>query len=98
MLEKLHDHLIAELQQTARTDTVFVVSAVLFDLVALAINAAMASGKGVAGTLVFVVFLLITLCVNLCALVALTVGGDTRQRLLGGLAQLYQDQNIGKYY
>ncbi|MBK8164908.1 MAG: hypothetical protein IPK64_02970 [bacterium] len=43
MLGKLHDHIVGELQQKARTDTVFVVVAVLFNLVVLGINRAVAS-------------------------------------------------------
>jgi len=45
MLEQLHEHVVAELQQSSRTDTVFVVTAVVFNLVVLAINAGVAGGS-----------------------------------------------------
>jgi hypothetical protein len=32
MLKQVHDHIIGELNQGARTDTIFVVTAVLFNL------------------------------------------------------------------
>ncbi len=38
MLREVHEHVVGELQQNARTDTVFVVTAVLFNLVVLGIN------------------------------------------------------------
>ena len=38
MLDRLHEHVVSELNQGARTDTVFVVTAVAFNLVVLAIN------------------------------------------------------------
>ena len=33
MLERLHEHMVSEIQQSSRTDTVFVVTAVIFNLV-----------------------------------------------------------------
>ena len=38
MLERVHQHIVDELQQSARTDTIFVVTAVIFNLVVLGIN------------------------------------------------------------
>ncbi len=43
MLSDLHNHIVGELQQNSRTDVVFVVSAVLFNLVVLGINWGVAS-------------------------------------------------------
>jgi hypothetical protein len=42
MLENVHDHLSSELQQNTRTDTIFVVTAILFNLIVLAVNSAVA--------------------------------------------------------
>jgi hypothetical protein len=33
MIERVHEHVVSELQQSAKTDTVFVVTAVLFNLI-----------------------------------------------------------------
>ena len=38
MLREVHEHVVGELQQNARTDTVFVVTAVQFNLVVLGIK------------------------------------------------------------
>ena len=42
MLEKLHDQITTELGQSSRTDTIFVVTAIIFNLVILGVNSAMA--------------------------------------------------------
>jgi hypothetical protein len=43
MLEHIHNHIVTELQQSAKTDTVFVVTAILFNLIVLSINWGVAS-------------------------------------------------------
>ncbi len=42
MIEKVHQHIVNELQQSSRTDTIFVITAVIFNLIVLAINSAVA--------------------------------------------------------
>ena len=37
MIEKVHQHIINELQQTSKNDTVFVITAVLFNLLFIAV-------------------------------------------------------------
>ncbi|MBA7606344.1 hypothetical protein ES703_13492 [subsurface metagenome] len=36
MIERVHEHVIAELQQNTRTDTIFIVTAILLNLIILA--------------------------------------------------------------
>jgi hypothetical protein len=43
MLERLHEHIVSELGHSRRTGTIFIMVAVLFNLIALGINSA-ASG------------------------------------------------------
>jgi hypothetical protein len=38
MLDKIHDHIVSELGHSSRTDTIFVVTAIVFNLVVLGIN------------------------------------------------------------
>ena len=38
MIERVHEHLITELQQNTRTDTIFILTAILLNLVTLGIN------------------------------------------------------------
>ena len=43
MLERVHEHIVDELGQSARTDTIFVVTAIIYNLVVLGVNSAVAS-------------------------------------------------------
>jgi len=45
MFKEVHEHIVSELQQSARGDTGFVVSAVLFNLVVMGINWGVASER-----------------------------------------------------
>jgi hypothetical protein len=108
MLPHVHDHIVQELRQSARTDTVFVVVAVAFNLIALGINWGAAqtyeSGPGlertrpVANDLILVVLLLSTVAITGVALRALQAGRDTRQRLTEGLVRMYEDEGVARYY
>jgi hypothetical protein len=108
MLPHVHDHVVQELRQSAKTDTVFVVVAVAFNLVALGINWGAAQtydpGPGLvrerplANDLILVVLLLSTVLITTVALRALRAGMDTRQRLLDGLVRMYEDEGVARYY
>jgi hypothetical protein len=93
MLERLHQHIVEELGQSSRTDTVFVVAAVLINLLLAGINAAN-NELGLAS----ISFGLLTLVVNFVALLGLCKGQETRQLLLESLLKLYRDQNVEGYY
>jgi hypothetical protein len=104
MLKKVHQHIVSELRQGARTDTIFVVTAVVFNLIVLGINSAVAgdaaSQRGDASTndLILTVFIVMTLLVNGIAVTALYVGKQTRGKLLQGLLTMYLDNDVDKYY
>jgi hypothetical protein len=100
MLEHLHRHIISELDQSARTDTVFVVTAVLFNLLVLGINWSVASAKQPSnvGNLILVVLIIITLLINFFVVLALQNGRRTRLTLISGLIQMYKDNGVDKYY
>ncbi len=102
MLERVHEHVVSEIQQSARTDTVFVVTAVLFNLIVLGINWAAASGTGInpsaAAVWVFGLLLIITVFINIAAVSALNAGRNTRLRLINGLLSMYRDSGVDKYY
>ena len=102
MLAKLHDHIVGELQQNARTDTVFVVAAVLFNLVVLGINWGVASsghdGDRGSGDVIFALLVVATLAINGFCLRALAAGRATRLKLLRGLMDMYRDNEVARYY
>ena len=43
MIERVHEHLTGELRQNARTDTIFVLTAIALSLVVLAVNSGVTS-------------------------------------------------------
>ena len=103
MLEQVHQHIVSELQQSSRTDTIFVVTAVVFNLIVLGINSAVAetaaSGRGNASDdIILGVFIAMSLLVNGIAITALYFGKGTRDKLLKGLLAMYRDNDVDKYY
>jgi len=103
MIEKVHQHIVNELQQSSRTDTIFVITAVLFNLIVLAINSAVASeavskNPHPSNDFVLTIFIIMSIIVNFVAINALLAGKGTRKKLLNGLISMYQDNNVDKYY
>ena len=103
MLKEVHQHVVSELQQSARTDTVFVVTAVLFNLIVLGINWGVAFGPGEGAhppknDWILGLLIIGTLFINTFAVRALLTGRDTRGKLLAGLLAMYKDNEVDKYY
>ena len=102
MKEKLHDQITAELGQSSRTDTIFVVTAIVFNLVVLGINSALsdvaADEETIQSNLIFFVLLIVTLLINSASLSALLIGRRTRNKLLEGIIKMYQDNQVDQYY
>ena len=103
MLKEIHEHIVSELQQNARTDTIFVVTAVVFNLIVLGINSAVAGEAASANAnpsndLILAVFIIMNLLVNCIAVMALNFGKQSRNKLLGGLLAMYKDNDVGQYY
>ena len=100
MIDRVHQHILSELQQGARTDTIFVVVAVLLNLLMLAISSGIAeeSAEGGTTTAVLGLFMALTVVVNIVAILGLLKGKETRERLIGGLLKLYADQHVDGYY
>ena len=98
MLERVHQHITDELQQGARTDTIFVITAVLFNLIVLGVNSAVAGDAGMPNDLILVVLILMNLIVNAISIAALFFGRGTRNKLLSGLLAMYADHDVDRYY
>ena len=103
MIEKVHQHIVNELQQNSRTDTIFVVTAVIFNLIVLAINSAIAGSAASdeassSDDVVLVVFIIMAIIVNCISIAALYTGRNTRNKLLQGLLSMYQDNKVDQYY
>ena len=99
MIEQVHQHIITELRQNARTDTIFIITAILLNLVILAINSIIAGGnQSVATTIVIVLFVCLLIVVNLVVILGLLKGRQTRVKLVNGLMKMYKDQGVEGYY
>ena len=99
MIERVHKHIISELQQNGRTDTIFVITAILLNLVALGVNSAVTGVANAATrTIVMVMFTVLIIVVNLVVIIGLQRGKQTRQKLIEGLLKMYRDQGVAGYY
>ncbi len=112
MLGQVHDHIVRELGESSRTDTIFVLTAIAFNLIVLAVN----SGLATAGVeeragyptevqlaaptydILLAVFIGMTALVNGVAVTALVMGRRSRRMLLDGLVAMYRDNEVDRYY
>ncbi len=99
MIERVHEHITNELGTNARTDTIFVLTAIFLNLITLGINSGIAaSGENGTQTIVMFTFVALLIVVNLVAEVGLIRGRQMRRKLLGGLLKMYKDQGVEGYY
>jgi len=100
MIEYVHKHITAELQQNTRTDIIFIITAILLNLLALGINSALAEGSRDETDLFVVMFVIVALVlvVNTIVIIGLLKGKQTRGKLISGLVKMYDDQNVSGYY
>lgn len=105
MLERIHEHINQEILLNTRTDTIFVVTAVIFNFVMLGVSSAMASeatsdlehGR-TTGLIVLAINLVVSILVNGIAIVGLLTGRATRKTLSQGLLKMYEDAEVSQYY
>jgi len=99
MIERVHEHLIDELRINTRTDTIFVLTAIILNLLTLGINSVVAASEenGVT-TIVMFTFVALLIVVNFVAEVGLIRGRQTRIKLLNGLLKMYKDHGVESYY
>jgi len=99
MIERVHEHLIDELRINTRTDTIFVLTAIVLNLLTLAINAVVAaSDENGVTTIVMFTFVALLIVINFVAEVGLIRGRQTRIKLLNGLLKMYKDHGVDSYY
>jgi hypothetical protein len=99
MIERVHEHIIGELGTNARTDTIFVLTAILLNLITLGVNSGIASSdNNGTQTIVMFTFVVLIIVVNLVAEIGLIRGRQMRKKLLDGLLKMYKDQGVEGYY
>ena len=100
MIERVHEHIITELQQNARTDTIFILTAIFLNLIALGVNSAVSGERDIDATtwIVFFTFVFLVIVINLIVVIGLLRGKETRVKLINGLLKMYKDQGVEGYY
>jgi len=100
MIERVHEHIITELQQNARTDTIFILTAIFLNLIALGVNSSVSSERDIDATtwIVFFTFVCLVIVINLIVVIGLLRGKETRVKLINGLLKMYKDQGVEGYY
>jgi hypothetical protein len=98
MIERVHEHLLGELQTNTRTDTIFVLTAIILNLITLGINSGMAQSRDSTSVIVLFAFVALIIVVNIVAEVGLIRGRQMRKKLLDGLLKMYKDQGVDGYY
>lgn len=100
MIEHVHKQITSELQQNTKTDTIFILAAILLNLITLSVNAGMAEESRVKDSFLIAMFLFVALIVvvNIVVIFGLLKGKQTRAKLLSGLIQMYKDEGVDKYY
>ena len=99
MIQRVHEHIISELNTNTRTDTIFVLTAIILNLISLGVNSGLASsGNGTTATIVMFTFVVLVLVVNFVAEIGLIRGRQMRKKLLDGLLKMYKDQGVDGYY
>ena len=99
MIERVHEHIIGELGTNTRTDTIFVITAIILNLITLGINSGLASSRGdTTQTIVMFTFVALIIVVNFVAEIGLIRGRQMRKKLLNGLLKMYKDQGVEGYY
>jgi hypothetical protein len=100
MLEHVHKHITTELQQNTKTDTIFILTAILLNLVALGVNSGLVEDSRTNNStlIVMYIFVLLIIVVNVVVIIGILKGKQTRTKLVDGLIRMYKDQGVDKYY
>jgi len=100
MLEHVHSHITKELEQNTKTDTIFILTSIILNLITLAVNSGMSEKSRTETSTLSVMFIFVALIVvvNIVVVIGLSKGRQTRMKLTNGLIQMYRDQNVSKYY
>ena len=98
MLDKVHAHILDELRINARTDTIFIIYAILINFITLSINSAISSSGSFDNILIMLCFVLLTVVICLVSEIGLIRGQQASAKLITGLIKMYQDNGVEKYY
>ena len=97
MLDKIHAHILDELKINARTDTIFIISAIIINFITLAINSGI-SNSSKSNILIMFCFVILTIVVCVVSEIGLIRGRQASAKLINGLIEMYKDNGVDKYY
>jgi hypothetical protein len=97
MLDKVHTHILDELRINARTDTIFIISAIIINFTTLAINSGI-SNSSKNDILIMFCFVILTIVVCVVSEIGLIRGRQASAKLINGLIEMYKDNGVDKYY
>ena len=96
MIERVHEHITGELGTNARTDTIFVLTAIFLNLITLGINSGIAASNGGATqTIVMFTFVALIIIVNFVAEIGLIRG---RQIELQGQSETHFGYQLSRIF
>ena len=100
MIEHVHNHITSELQQNTKTDIIFILAAIILNLIILAVNASFVNKSRGDETYLLIMFLFVAVLIllNIVVIFGLLKGKQTRAKLLSGLMSMYKDKDVEKYY
>ena len=100
MIEYVHSHITKELEQNTKTDIIFILTAIILNMITLGINSGLVEKSRTESSSLAVMFVFVTLIilVNIVVIIGLIKGRQTRLKLVNGLLTMYRDQNVAKYY
>lgn len=100
MIEQVHNHITSELQQNTRTDTIFILTSILLNLITLGINSGMVEQSRTDDSILIAMalFVVLIIIVNMVVIIGLLKGKQTRMKLISGLMLMYRDKDVDKYY
>ena len=97
MLDKIHAHILDELKINARTDTIFILTAIIINFTTLGINSTISSSDK-NNIIIMFCFVILTVVVCVVAEIGLIRGRQASAKLIGGLIEMYKDNGVEKYY
>jgi hypothetical protein len=100
MIEHVHNQINSELQQNTKTDIIFILTAIILNLIILAVNVSFAEESRTDDSSFVIMFLFVALLIllNMVVIMGLLKGKQTRAKLINGLIKMYEDENVSKYY
>lgn len=98
MIANIHEHILDEIKTNTKTDTIFILTSILLNFIALAINSIVADSDNPSDSIIFVLFIVLIIVVNTVAIKGLQRGKISRNKLLSGLLKMYKDEGVDKYY